>query len=252
MANSTVGLEVAKYLKERGEEIVGLCVHEEKFQKCTPEIIAAAGVPPEAVMEGPALRTPEGLARIRDLKPDIAIAAFWRYILKPDFLSIFPQGCINFHPGLLPYNRGTNPDVWPFIDGTPGGVTIHYVDPGVDTGDIIGQREVPILPTDVAGTFYERTLREIAELFKEIWPDIKAGTNARICQDSGKATHHKRADVDALDPIDLDRTYTGKELLNRLRARTHPARAFAYYTDPGTGKRIYVAIELSEVSERKK
>ena len=249
LANNTVGLDVTRYLVERGEDIVGLCVPEPDKQKHTEEIIKVANLPKENVFYGK-LRNSEELQKIADLKPDIGIAAFWVYILKQEFLNLFSKGCINFHPGLLPYNRGTNPDVWPFIDGSPGGVTIHYIDPGVDTGDIIAQRKVVIKDTDVAGTFYSETLREITELFKEIWPEIKAGKNPRIPQDHSMATLHQRKDVSTLDEIDPNKTYTGYELIQRLRARTHPTRTFAFMIDPMSKERVYISIDLSYLSEK--
>lgn len=248
LANNKVGLEVAEYLIARGENIVGLSIHPPEKQRFAAEIIATCNLPKEFIFQATDLRDPKILEEIRGLKPDIAIAAFWGYILKSEFCNIMPKGCINFHPGFLPYNRGKNPDVWPIIEGTPAGVTIHYVDEGIDTGDIIGQRKVLVEPIDTAGMVYEKTLKEIVDLFKEIWPSIKAGTNSRTSQDSSKATTHKEKDIAALDRIELNRRYTGLELLNRLKARSHPNRAFAYFEDK-EGKRVYVKIRLSYNNE---
>lgn len=233
MANGPVGLEVTNYLRRRGENIVGLVVHAPDRQRQADEIIAASGVHPDDVMQGPQLRSAAGLAAVRRLKPDVAIAAFWAYILKPEFLDLFPKGCVNFHPGLLPFNRGKNPNVWPFIEGTPAGVTLHYVDADVDTGDIIAQQEVPIEPTDTGGTLYDKTLTAMVELFKRTWPALKDGTAPRIRQDSQPATFHLGRQVDELDRIDLKETFTAGDLLNLLRARTYGDRAFAYFSEAG-------------------
>ena len=66
----------------------------------------------------------------------------YRFILRKEILDLFPNRAINMHISYLPYNRGADPNFWSFIEGTPKGVTIHYLDEGVDTGDIIVQKEV--------------------------------------------------------------------------------------------------------------
>jgi methionyl-tRNA formyltransferase len=141
-----------------------------------------------------------------------------------------------------------NPNVWPIVEGTPAGVTIHYVDPGIDTGDVIAQREVPIEATDTGGSLYDRTLIEIVDLFKEVWPAIRTGTAPRTAQDARLATHHRAVDVDALDHLDLDTPTTTRDVLNRIRARTYADRTYAYFEEGG--RRIYVSVTLSETRDR--
>lgn len=248
LANNWPGLQVTEYLRAQGENIVGLGIHAQDKQRLTSEIVAAAGVSPDRIFEGPALRQPDTVRRIREWQPQIIVGAFWGYILKPDVIEIPPLGCINMHPGYLPYNRGMNPNVWPIVEGTPAGVTIHYVDPGIDTGDIIARREVPILPTDTGGTLYDRTLTEIVDLFKATWPAIRNGTAPRVPQESHLATHHRAIDVDSLDHLDLDTPTSTRDVLNRIRARTYNDRTYAYFEEDG--RRIYVSVSLSESRDR--
>ena len=89
----------------------------------------------------------------------------------------------------------------------PAGVTVHYIDPGVDTGDIIAQRRIPVEPTDTGGSLHEKITSDQVELFKEIWPLILRGNNSRTPQDLSKATLHRKAEVEEISRIDLDRTY---------------------------------------------
>lgn len=98
---------------------------------------------------------------------------------------------INVHPGYLPYNRGPNPNLWAILDGTPRGVTVHYIDRGVDTGDIIAQRPVP-LPEEGVVTLqsaFDQLMEEGAALFAKTWPEIRAGRNQRIRQPEGGTAH---------------------------------------------------------------
>ena len=240
MANSWVGLQITHFL--RNENVVGLFLHEQDKQKRADEITKASGLLQKSIYTASFLRTPEGVKTIRDLRPDIIVCAFWGYILKPDILSIPPLGCVNFHPGLLPFNRGMNPNVWPFLEGTPAGVTLHYVDDGIDTGDIIAQKQIVITPTDTAGTLEKKTWIEIVKLFKKTWPLLRKGTNARKKQ-TGKYTFHWAKQIEDVDRIDLDKRYRARDLIQLIRARSYPKRAFAYYEEDG--KKVYVRVELT-------
>jgi len=68
----------------------------------------------------------------------------YRYIITKDILDEFPDRAINLHIAYLPWNRGADPNFWSFVYGTPKGVTIHYLNEGVDTGDIIVQQEADV------------------------------------------------------------------------------------------------------------
>lgn len=250
LANNWVGLEIVKYLQSNHEQIIALGIHEPEKQKYTKEIIKASKLSKKYIFTANNLREPDFITKIVSWKPDLIIAAFWGYILKPELIGIPPRGCINFHPGYLPYNRGVNPNVWPFIDGTPTGVTIHYIDAGVDTGDIIAREKVPIHPSDTAESIYFKTMVAIVTVFQKCWPAIRAGTNKRIMQEklSQKPTMHFARDISNLDRIPLHRKYTGRELINRLRARSYGDRYYAYYKD-GTHK-VFVRLDLSIKNEQ--
>jgi methionyl-tRNA formyltransferase len=245
LANNIVGLKVLKFLKSQKEDIIALGIHEKDKQKYTAEIIKASGLSKKHIFKAKSLRDQKTLEKIKKLKPDIIISAFWGYILKPELFNIPPQGTINFHPGYLPYNRGVNPNVWPFVENTPAGVTIHYIDEGTDTGNIIARKKVKIRPTDTAGTINDITLLEIVKLFIKTWPLIKSGKNKSIPQKNlGKTTFHKIKDLEILDTIDLNKKYRAIDLINFLRSRSYPDRFYAHYFE--NGKKVFVRIELSD------
>lgn len=110
----------------------------------------------------------------------------YRHILTKELLDRLPDRAINLHISYLPFNRGADPNFWSFVNNTPKGVTIHYIDTGMDTGDIIVQRQV-VFTEETLATTYQRLQTEIQELFKENWASIKAGTCGRTKQ-SHKAT----------------------------------------------------------------
>ncbi len=243
LGNNWVGLQVLRWLKSRGEEVVGLVAHPAAKQKCGPEIIAAAGLEPEAVFFGPQLRDPVCLERIKALRPDAGVSAYFGYILKPEFLELFPRGVVNLHPALLPFNRGHYPNVWSILEGTPAGATLHCVDAGVDTGDILAQRELAVEPVDTGKTLYHKLEQLCLELFQEAWPDYKAGKLARRPQPANAGTEHRSRDIEEIDAIDLDRAYPARRLINLLRARTFPPYRGAYFVE--NGRKVYLKLDLA-------
>ena len=247
-ANNRIGLHVLEYLVSVGDTPVALVVHPAGGAKFREEIAAASGLSSSQLFDGSALADPGMVAAIRRLEPDCGVSVFFDYILRPDLLALFPLGCVNLHPSLLPYNRGQWPNVWSLLDGTPSGVTLHYMDVGIDTGDIIDQREVPTAITDTGATLYRRLEDECLRLFRDTWPLFKAGKTGRKPQPSEVGSYHRTGDTASLDEIDLDRSYPARELLNLLRARTFAPYHGAYFIHEG--RRIYVTIEFHQDSDR--
>ncbi len=243
-ANNRVALELVPAVREA--ELVGLVVHPKERARLRDEIVAASGLPADRVFDGSKLREPHTLARLRELSPELGVSVLFGYILKPELFELFPRGVVNLHSGLLPYNRGAHPNVWSIVEGTPAGVTLHYIDQGVDTGDVITQREVAVSAADTAATLYEKLERASVSLFRDSWPALLGGEAGRTPQ-RGDGTSHRVRDLATLDLIDLDRSYTGRELIDRLRARTFPGYDGAYFVHQG--KRVYVQVRLEEREE---
>jgi len=123
----------------------------------------------------------------------------YRHIIKADILDLFPNRAINLHISYLPYNRGADPNFWSFIEGSPKGVTIHYINEGIDTGDIIVQRKVvfELLKIETLASTYQKLHKTIQLLFFENWELIKQKKCARTAQ-QGKATIHRLKDKEQL------------------------------------------------------
>jgi len=243
LGNNWMGWQALKWLRQQGDEIVGLAVHPASRAKYANEI--QTEVPSScAVFDGSQLKEPAVLEQVRDLKADIAVSVLFAYIVSSDFIHIFPRGCINLHPALLPHNRGAFPNVWSIVTKTPAGVTLHYIDAGVDTGDVIAQKEVEVRVTDTGESLYRRLEAEGLELFKANWPGVSAGNAARSAQLSGTGSSHRVRDVGKIDEIDLQKSYRAEELIDLIRARTFPPYRGAYFVHEG--KKIYLRLELKE------
>ena len=100
----------------------------------------------------------------------VALAGFMR-VLKAPMLNAFPRRIINIHPSLLPKFPGLSAWKQALAAGeTVTGCTVHYVDAGVDSGEVLGQREVPILPNDTPETLHARI--QVAE--RKLYPEVIA------------------------------------------------------------------------------
>ncbi len=124
---------------------------------------------------------------------DFIISYGYRYLIKKPILDLLPNKVINLHISYLPWNRGADPNLWSILEDTPKGVTIHHVDEGLDTGDIIVQRKVHFCYSDYTlASSYELLNNEIIKLFKLNWPLIRQGKAERGTQPAGGSFHFSK------------------------------------------------------------
>ena len=194
------------------------------------------------------LTTKEQLNRVEELEPDVVVSVGYRHIVPEKILNIPERGCINLHPAYLPYNRGANPNVWSIIEETPAGVTLHYMDENIDTGDIIDRKRVEKHFCDTGKSLYERLEQAQFDLFTENWTDIESEDVEKTTQD-GHGTYHEVREFNEICSLNPDAEYTVKELLNRLRALTFPPFDNAYLEVDG--QKYYVEVNIKrEDAER--
>jgi methionyl-tRNA formyltransferase len=121
---------------------------------------------------------------------DCVVSYGYRHILKQNVIDGFDCPIFNLHISYLPYNRGAHPNFWSFYDNTPSGVTIHLIDSGVDTGQIVKQKYVNFQESD--DTFvktYSALIENIENLFLEFLPSLLTDTWTAKKQ-RGIGTHH--------------------------------------------------------------
>ncbi len=130
-----------------------------------------------------------------------AVSHGYRHMIPSSVLRKLPDRIINLHISFLPWNKGADPNLWSFLEDTPKGVTIHFVDEGLDTGDIIAQRQVFFhSPDETLATTYQKLQAEMIRLFQEMWPLIKVGRNPRQKQTPG-GTFHRSSDKQAFQGL---------------------------------------------------
>ena len=127
-------------------------------------------------------------------KINFIISYGYKHIIKKEILDLYPDRAINLHISYLPYNRGADPNFWSFIENTPKGVTIHYLDDGIDTGDIIIQEKVQFNnKQETLATSYFKLHSAIQKLFTNNWEDIKT-KKIKSKKQIGPGTFHKEKD----------------------------------------------------------
>ena len=107
---------------------------------------------------------------------DYIISFGYKHIINKHIIDLFQTNIINLHISYLPYNRGYHPNFWSFKDNTPKGITIHLIDEGIDTGDILIQKEIIFSKEeDTLSKTYDRLIEEIQNLFIENFDDMLSG-----------------------------------------------------------------------------
>ncbi len=195
LGQAAFGADVFKALHPRYEIVGVFCPPDSPKGKIDPlkEAAQAAGVP---VFQPRRMKDPEAFEAMQKLAADVAILAFVTDIVPGRVLELPRLGSICYHPSLLPKHRGASAINWAVIEGdTKTGLTIFWVDEGIDTGDILLQKEVDIDPDDTTGTLYFNKLYPLGiEAIVEAADLIAAGKAPRIPQDHSKATYEPPCD----------------------------------------------------------
>ena len=136
------------------------------------------------------IRRPEGVAQLRELRPDVVVTAAFGQILTQEILDIPARGTINVHASLLPKHRGSAPINWCILMGdAQTGVTIMRTDIGIDTGDMLVSRSTAIGELETAGELTGRLSVLGAELLAEVLPKYLSGEIVPVAQDASEATY---------------------------------------------------------------
>lgn len=148
---------------------------------------------------------------------DFIISYGYRHIISKDIIDKFENKIINLHISYLPWNRGADPNLWSFIDDTPKGVTIHFMDEGIDTGDTIFRQLIKYGINDTLRTVHERLTKTIEKLFYESWPDIRKD-NVERYKNYYKGSYHTSKDKAEIEYLLIDNWNTKIEDIIRKGA----------------------------------
>lgn len=151
--------------------------------------------------------------------------------------------CINIHPGYNPVNRGWYSHVFAIINNLPAGATIHEMDEKIDHGKIIDRSIVQQEIYDTSETLYEKIIAKEIELTEKNLQNI-LNNHTTSFEPENEGNLFLKKDFEALLKLDLNKTMTGLQFINQLRALTHGENRNAYFIDPKTGKKVFITISL--------
>ena len=148
------------------------------------------------------VKTPEVIAQLRELRPEIIVVAAFGQLLNQELLALPPLGCVNVHASLLPKYRGAAPIHYAILQGEKeSGVTIMQMDIGMDTGDILSKVIVPIGSEMTMGELHDELKVKGAELLVRTLDELASGAAKPEKQNETEATYAKLLDR-AMEKID--------------------------------------------------
>jgi len=149
---------------------------------------------------------------IKKLNPDLIVSYNYRHIISKDILD---SRFINLHISYLPFNRGAHPNIWSHLENTKKGVTIHLIDEGIDTGNILFQKRVVISENETLKSSYKKLHLHIQRLFKQNYSKIKKFKVKPKKQKKG--TFHLAKEIEKLNIPSYDITIKKLKELNANR-----------------------------------
>ncbi|MGK8520624.1 methionyl-tRNA formyltransferase [Nocardia abscessus] len=208
------------------------------FSDSVEELAREHGIPVHLTERADA----ETIDLVKRVEPDVIVVNSWYTWMPAELYNLPPHGTLNLHDSLLPKFTGFSPVLWALISGaSETGLTVHRMDEGLDTGDILVQRSIPIGPTDTGTELVMRGMELIPGALGEALAALDSGTAVWRPQNKAERTYfHKRSERDSR----IDWTWQAEDLERFVRALSAPyPRAFTHYR----GERIEVlAARVSE------
>ena len=193
------------------------------------------------VLQPVKVRDAQFIAQVKEFSPDLIVAVAFGQILPRALLDIPAYGCVNVHASLLPFYRGAAPINWVLINGEiETGVTIMLLDEGMDTGDMLLQEKLPLMPTDTVVTLHDRLAQNGARLLGKALDGLGSAGWKRIPQDHAKATY---APLLKKEDGLIQWQKSAREIHNQIRGMNPWPGCFTYFN----GKLLKVfAVEVGE------
>jgi methionyl-tRNA formyltransferase len=210
-----IGVPTLRMLQQwREHELVGVITQPDKpagrDQRLKPSpiklLIRDTAVP---VLQPKRIKSDEAISEIRAMAPDIIVVMAYGQILPGSVLSAARIACLNLHASLLPRWRGAAP-IQAAIAAGDGktGITVMYMDEGLDTGDILLKREIEVGPGDTAGSLHDRLATIAPEALREAMGQLSQDRAPRILQENALATYAPKLErehgrIDWNEPADM-------------------------------------------------
>ncbi len=234
MGTPDFALASLKELCESGENVVGVVTQPDKpkgrgYTLTPPPVKVYAQEKGLPVYQPATLRGDEFASLLSEIDPEMIVVAAYGKILPENVINYPKFGCINVHGSLLPKYRGAAPMQRAIIDGeSETGITIMYMDVGLDTGDMLKKRAVKIEQDDNFEDIHDKLADCGAKLLLEVIDEIAQGKNSREKQDDSLATYAKK--IEKSDCL-IDFSKSAQEVHNLIRGLSPIPLSFTHTPD---------------------
>ena len=229
MGGHELGKLTLEFLVDKGENIVGVVMPDTDgdWYKGVDEVAKNNNIP---FYKENNINRKGFVEKVKDINPDLITVVNFPQILKREIINLPKKGCINTHASLLPKYRGRAPLNWAMINGEDKtGVTVHYIDEEIDTGDIILQKEIEISKDDY--------IKDLLSKVKNMYPEIVSNAVELIKKDKVELTPQKPSEgfyCGKRTPEDgqINWNKSAEEIYNLIRAVSDPyPGAYSYIDD---------------------
>jgi methionyl-tRNA formyltransferase len=142
---------------------------------------------------------PDFLVRLREIDTELLVSVSCPQIFEEPLIDLPPLGCLNVHGAILPEYRGIMPSFWMLTnEERRAGVSIFFVNAGIDAGDLCGQQIFDIRPDETLDQFLQRSKAVAADLLLSLLPEIESGTISRTPLDLAQGSYYPWPDRDAV------------------------------------------------------
>ena len=138
---------------------------------------------------------------VKEKKVEFIVCDRYEHLIKKDVIMYMKEKIINAHPSILPLNKGWQSNFWSVYHNTVKGVTIHFVDQGLDTGDIIAQQKINVTNSETLRNLYYKSRAAMINLFFDNWYNIKKNKIHRIKQIHEEGTTYYKKEFDPIFPL---------------------------------------------------
>ena len=245
---SDVGYKCLKLLLERGCKVVAVFTHdtdphEKQWFESAESLAKQNGIP---VYKPKSLKSKEWEELARELKPDLILSLYYRHFIPPSIFSLAKLGAYNMHGSYLPAYRGRAPLNWSIINGEDHcGVTLHVLEEGFDTGDIVDRQRVEIAPDEYVGDVTPRITEAAVNVLGRNLNSLLSGNPRLEKQDLSKVSYFGKRTPE-MGRIDFSKS--AREVFNLVRGVSRPFPG-AFFDDDDRRIRVWrghIAENLSE------
>lgn len=247
--NGTTGVELAKHCIGHPDiELLGIRPEPDDSNRdgWQKSLLKFCREKPVQIYQAEKLSNVNFVQEVKKLKPDFIFSFQCRAIIPRTIIDIPKHGVINIHFSSLPKYRGCYPIAWALLNGEQEiGVTVHYIDAGIDSGDIIYQEHIAVLPEDNAKTCFEKISRLGITIFQDKLDEILTLKNKRIKQSGKDAIYYSK------DSLDFSKNFVNwnqdsRQINNFIKAFIFPPLQYPYTRRQ---KEVFAVIKHQRVVE---